>query len=83
MFGMAHCNSTKGLMAKGIRLIADMNEQKVDATTYKKMVGKLIYLVNTKPYFSFLMLVVNRFLVEPQQPDLNVVKQILKYLKRL
>ncbi len=36
MFGMVHCNSTKVPMAKGTRLIVDMNEQKVDATTYKK-----------------------------------------------
>ncbi len=57
--GMTHCNSTKVHMAKGTRLIANMNEQKVDASTYKKMVGKLIYLVNTKPYFSFSMLVVS------------------------
>jgi hypothetical protein len=28
MFGMAHCNSTKVPMAKGTRLIADMNESK-------------------------------------------------------
>ncbi len=77
MFGMVHYNSTKVPMAKGTRLIANMNEQKVDATTYRKMVGKLIYLVKTKPYFSFSMLVVSQFLAEPQQPHFNVVKQIL------
>ncbi len=42
MFKMVHCNFTKVHMAEGTRLIACMNEQKVDATTYRKMVGKLI-----------------------------------------
>jgi exosortase/archaeosortase len=64
MFGMAHCNLTKVLMVKGTRLIIDMNEQKVDATTYKKMVGKLIYLV-ILGHFSFSVLIMSRFLAEP------------------
>ncbi len=81
MFGMVHCNSTKVPMAKGVRLIVDMNEEKVDATTYRKMVGKLIYLVNTKPNLSFSMSVMSRFLAKPQQPHFNAVKQILRYLK--
>ncbi len=81
MFGMDHCNSTKVPMAEGIMLIVNMNEQKVDATTYRKMVGKLIYLVNTKPDLSFSVSVMHQFLVEPQQLHLNAMKQILKYLK--
>ncbi len=51
-------------MVKGTRLIIDMNEQKVDATTYKKMVGKLIYLV-ILGHFSFSVLIMSRFLAEP------------------
>jgi hypothetical protein len=53
MFSIAHCNLTKVLIAKGTRLSACMNGQKVDATTYRKLVGKLIYLVNIKPYLNF------------------------------
>jgi hypothetical protein len=68
-------------MVEGTRLIVDMNERKVDATTYKKMVGKLIYLVNTKLDFRIWLSVMNQLLAEPQQPHLNVVKQILRYLK--
>ncbi len=78
---VVHCNSTKVPMVEGTRLIVDMNERKVDATTYKKMVGKLIYLVNTKLDFRIWLSVMNQLLAEPQQPHLNVVKQILRYLK--
>jgi hypothetical protein len=45
------------------------------------MVGKLIYLENTKPNLSFSVLVMSLFLAKPQQPHLNAVKQILRYLK--
>lgn len=58
-----------------------MNDQKVDPTIYMKMVGKLIYLVHTKPNITFCVSIVNRFLVDLQLPHLNVVKQIFKYLK--
>jgi hypothetical protein len=83
MFGMDHCNSTKVPMAEGRMLIVNMNEQKVDATTYRKMVGKLIYLVNTKLDFGFLVSVMHQFLAEPQQLHFNAMKQILKYLKAI
>jgi hypothetical protein len=64
MCGMAHCNLTKVLMVKGTRLIANMNEQKVDATTYKKN-GWQTNIFGVLSHFSFLVLVMSRFLVEP------------------
>jgi hypothetical protein len=51
-------------MVKGTRLIANMNEQKVDATTYKKN-GWQTNIFGVLSHFSFLVLVMSRFLVEP------------------
>jgi hypothetical protein len=45
------------------------------------MVGKLIYLVHTRTDIIFSIFVVNHFLVDPQLPHLNAVKQIFRYLK--
>ncbi len=40
-------------MEGSFKLVRNMNEQKVDPTTYRKMVGKLIYLVNIGPNIKF------------------------------
>jgi hypothetical protein len=54
-----------------------MNDQKIDPTTYMRM----IYLVNTKLFITFYVLVVNHFLANPQLPLINLIKQNYKYLK--
>jgi len=76
-FKMANCNVTKVLMLKGTRLETYMNDQKIDPTTYMRM----IYLVNTKLFITFYVLVVNHFLANPQLPLINLIKQNYKYLK--
>jgi hypothetical protein len=74
---MANCNATKVLMLKGTRLETYMNDQKIDPTTYMRM----IYLVNTKLYITFYVSIVNHFLADLQLPLINVIKQNSKYLK--
>jgi hypothetical protein len=64
-------------MPKGTRLETYMNGMKIDPTTYMRM----IYLVNTKIYITFYVLVVNHFLTDLQLSLVNVVKQNFKYLK--
>lgn len=80
---MVECNGIKVPMAKNTRLTTDMNGQKVDGTTYKKMVGKLIYVVNSRPNIKFSMSTISQFLVYPQLPHVNLVKQIFLYLKNI
>lgn len=76
MFQMAKCNATKVHIAKNTKLTTYMSGQKVDGTTYRKMVGKLIYLVNTRPDINFLMSTISQFLIYLQLPHLNAMKQI-------
>ncbi len=73
---MVECNAIKVLMAKNTNITTDMNGQKVDGTTYRKMVGKLIYMVSTRPIIKFSMSTISQFLIDCQLPHLNVVKQI-------
>ncbi len=73
---MVECNGIKVPMAKNTRLATDMNGQKVDGTTYRKMVGKLIYVVNSRPNIKFSMSTISQFLVYLQLPHVNSVKQI-------
>ncbi len=43
IFRMDEYNLTKVPMVEGTRLALNTSSQKVDATTYRKMVGNLIY----------------------------------------
>jgi hypothetical protein len=42
IFGMVECNLNKIPMAEGTKLVADMNDQKLNPIAYRKMVGRLI-----------------------------------------
>ena len=42
--------------------------------------GKLIYLSHTRPYISYAVGVVSRFMQLPQVPHMNAVIRILRYL---
>lgn len=53
-------------MTKGLHLVANMKTKEVDATKYYKMVGKLIYLTNSRLDISFVVGVVSRFMAKPQ-----------------
>ncbi len=80
-FGMANCNLTKVPMVEGIHLETYMNDQKVNTTISRRMVGKLIYLVHIRPYITFFVSLVSHFLTHLQLLHLNAIKQIFRYLK--
>ena len=52
-----------------------------DATFYRQLIGSLIYLTVTCPDISYVVLVVNQFMVAPRSPHYVVVLRILRYLK--
>jgi hypothetical protein len=58
-----------------------MGENRVNSTLYKQMVGKLIYLTNTRPDILFIVGIVSYYMLKPQVPHLNAVKHIFKYLE--
>ena len=48
---------------------------------YQRLVGKLIYLTITRPDITYAVGIVSQFMHSPTVDHLNVVKQILHYLK--
>lgn len=56
-------------------------KEEMSKVLYSSAVGNLMYaMVCTKPYISFVVEVVSRFLFNPRKKHWNVVKWILKYL---
>jgi hypothetical protein len=46
-FGMMDCKSMDTLMTTDIRKVRDSNSDLVDPSLYQKLIGSLMYLVNT------------------------------------
>ena len=48
---------------------------------YRQLVGSLIYLTLSRPYISYPVGVVSRYMSNPKEPHLDAVMHILRYVK--
>ena len=61
--------------------VMNLEEDAVDTTKYRSVVGSLRYLCNTRPDITFAVGMVSRYLEAPAAPHWAAVKQILRYIK--
>lgn len=78
--GMLGCKPASSPMIPNLKLTAEGKELR-DPTVYQRLVGRLIYLANTRPDISFAVSRVSQFMHRPCQPHLDAVYHILRYLK--
>jgi len=52
-----------------------------DATTFRKIIGRLLYLVNTRPDISFVVQFLSQFVQAPAKSHHQAIQRILRYLK--
>jgi hypothetical protein len=64
-----------------LKLLVDTSSELIDATLYRKIIGSLMYLTNTKPDICFSMNTLSQFLVEPGHVHLVSAKHVMRYLK--
>ncbi|XP_076881168.1 uncharacterized protein LOC143529223 [Bidens hawaiensis] len=57
------------------------NEEDFDATRYRKIVGSLRYLLQTRPDLAYSVGVVSRYMQNPKQSHATLIKQILRYIQ--
>jgi hypothetical protein len=62
---LGHCASDSGM---------------VDATGYRKLIGSLMYLVNTRPNICFVVNTLSQFMVEPTSVHWIGAKHVLRYI---
>ena len=58
-----------------------MEQPYVDAKLYQRMVGKLVYLIQSRLDITFLVNIVSRYMNQPQVPHMLAVEHIFRYLK--
>ena len=80
-FGLQHANSVRNPMVSGIKLMKNEDEQQVQTTQYKQMVGSLMYLSVTRPDLMFVVSLVSRYMERPTNIHMQAIKRILRYVK--
>ncbi|XP_019058277.1 PREDICTED: uncharacterized protein LOC109116755 [Tarenaya hassleriana] len=63
------------------KLTHDSGELLYDASFYRQLIGKLIYLSVTRPYICFAVQKLSQFMSSPRSLHLQAAFRVLKYLK--
>ncbi|GJU90501.1 retrovirus-related pol polyprotein from transposon TNT 1-94 [Tanacetum coccineum] len=79
--GLDECVSMSTPMATK-RLDADLQGTLTDQTTYRRMIGGLMYLTASRPDIAFATFVCARYQARPTVKHLKEVKRIFRYLRQ-
>jgi hypothetical protein len=70
-------------MENHLKLSKSSTATPVDTTQYRRIVGALRYLVNTRLNLAYAVGYVSRFMEKPTIEHLMVVKRVLRYIARI
>ena len=79
--GMFDCNPTVIPMDPNIKFSKNNEEEDTEATEYRILVGKLRYLLQTRPDLSYAVGIASRYMQTPKKSHMVAIKQILRYIK--
>jgi len=68
-------------VAKRNENLFDQTLSTYDASNYRRIIGQLLYLVNTRPNISFIVQLLSQFVQAPSKYHHQVVQRILRYIK--
>ena len=78
---MEYCKPTPSPFQSGVKLSVTCTTPQVDATLYRQLVGKLLYLTHTRPDLSFAVGLVARFMHKPHESHWKEDKIILRCIR--
>ena len=79
--GMLDCKLVDTPMDPNVKLVLGQRESLGDPGRYRRLIGKLNYLIITRPDISFPVSVVSQFLQSPCDSHWDAVIRILRYIK--
>ena len=80
-FYILDCNGCPTPSAQGVVLCRDDGADLVDETTYRSIVGSLMFLTHTRPDIAFSVSLVSRYMKNPSEIHMKAAKRILRYVK--
>ncbi|CAL8997966.1 unnamed protein product [Prunus brigantina] len=78
--GLTNTTSVDTPMELNVKYRRDDGELLEDPTTYRKLVGSLIYLTITRPDISYAVHTVSKFMQAPRHHHLSAVRRIIRYI---
>jgi hypothetical protein len=78
--GLSGCNPTDTPMEQHVRPVSGTADRVLDATRYRRVIGSLRYLVNTRPDIAYAVGMASRFMESPNKEHWAVVKRIVRYV---
>jgi hypothetical protein len=78
---MTDCKSSPTPFLSGVKLEDGGETPLVDNTLYRQLVGSLLYLTHSRPYLSYAVGTVSRFMQEPHELHWKDAKHILRYVQ--
>lgn len=79
--GCVNTKIAKFPMQRNLHLSIDDGELLEDPESYRRLVGRLLYLTLTRPDISYTVQQLTQFLSSPRQPHLKAALFLLRYLK--
>ncbi|GAU26253.1 hypothetical protein TSUD_224440 [Trifolium subterraneum] len=80
-FEMDQCNPALTPSEPRLQLSRETEEKDVDSTEYRRLVGSLRYLCNTRPDIAYSVGIISRYTERPKMSHLSAAKRILRYIK--
>ena len=80
-FGMEDSKPISTPMVTGHKLSKNDESREVNQTLYKSVIGKLQYVVHSKPDIALPVGIVVKFSANPKDNHIMAVKRIMRYLK--
>ena len=80
-FGLEDSKPVSTPMVTSLKLSKNDESAEVNQTLYRSMIGKLQYVVHSRPDIALAIVIVARFSANPKENHLMAVKRIMRYLK--
>ncbi|KAJ0860142.1 putative RNA-directed DNA polymerase [Helianthus annuus] len=79
--GLQGCRPSSFPMEQSLKLDHDEGGPRVDASQYRRLIGRLLYLQATRPDLAYSVNVLSQFVANPRQVHLDAANRVLRYLK--
>jgi hypothetical protein len=79
--GLLACKPLKFPMDSNLRLSKYEGSLLQDPTSYRRLIGRLLYLTITRPDLVYSIHVLSQFMSQPRQPHFDAATKVLHYIK--